>query len=117
MSPARAWSKPSAPTSSNCSEPKGLRSFEVLPHVLKNAASPVLTTSGLQIGNLLGGAVLIETIFSWPGIGSLVYTAISARDLRVVQGGTLVMAVTFVLLNLVVDLLQMVVDPRQRGTA
>jgi peptide/nickel transport system permease protein len=96
---------------------KGLRSFHVLPHVVKNGSSPVLTTSGLQVGNLLGGAVLIETIFSWPGIGALVYTAISARDLKVVQGATLVIAVTFVLLNLLVDLLQMVIDPRQRRTA
>jgi peptide/nickel transport system permease protein len=96
---------------------KGLRWYQVLPHVIKNAAAPVLTTSGLQIGNLLGGAVLIETIFSWPGIGALVYTAISARDLRVVQGATLVIAVTFVLLNVLVDLLQMIVDPRQRRTA
>jgi peptide/nickel transport system permease protein len=75
-----------------------------------------MTTSGLQVGALLGGAVLIETIFSWPGIGALVYNAISARDLRVVQGATLVIAMTFVLLNLLVDLLQMVVDPRQRRT-
>ena len=59
---------------------------------------------------------MIETIFSWPGIGALVYTAISARDLRVVQGATLVIAVTFVLLNVLVDLLQMVIDPRQRRT-
>jgi peptide/nickel transport system permease protein len=61
--------------------------------------------------------VLIETIFSWPGIGALIYTAISARDLRVVQGATVVIAVTFVLLNVLVDLLQMVVDPRQRRAA
>lgn len=96
---------------------KGLRAQQVLPHVIKNAASPVLTTSGLQVGNLLGGAVLIETIFSWPGVGALVYTAISARDLRVVQGATLVIALTFVLLNVCVDLLQMLVDPRQRRVA
>jgi peptide/nickel transport system permease protein len=96
---------------------KGLRWWQVLWHVIKNAASPVLTTSGLQVGNLLGGAVLIETIFSWPGMGSLIYTAISARDLRVVQGATLVIAVTFVLLNVLVDLLQMIVDPRQRRAA
>lgn len=96
---------------------KGLRSWQVLTHVLKNAASPVLTTSGLQVGNLLGGAVLIETIFSWPGMGSLIYTAISARDLRVVQGATLVISVTFVLLNVLVDLLQMLIDPRQGRAA
>jgi peptide/nickel transport system permease protein len=95
---------------------KGLRAYQVLPHVIKNASAPVLTTSGLQVGNLLGGAVLIETIFSWPGVGALVYTAISARDLRVVQGATLVIALTFVLLNVLVDLLQMVIDPRQRAT-
>lgn len=93
---------------------KGLHWWQILMHVVKNAASPVLTTSGLQVGNLLGGAVLIETIYSWPGMGQLVYTAISARDLRVVQGTTLVIAVTFVLLNLLVDLLQMTIDPRQR---
>lgn len=96
---------------------KGLRAYQILPHVIRNASAPVLTTSGLQVGNLLGGAVLIETIFSWPGIGSLVYTAISARDLRVVQGATLVIALTFVLLNVLVDLLQMAVDPRQRAAA
>jgi peptide/nickel transport system permease protein len=95
---------------------KGLRWWQVLLHVIKNAASPVLTTSGLQVGNLLGGAVLIE-IFSWPGMGQLIYTAISARDLRVVQGATLVIAVTFVLLNVLVDLFQMIVDPRQRRAA
>ena len=96
---------------------KGLRSYQVLPHVMKNAASPVMTTSGLQVGALLGGAVLIETIFSWPGMGALVYTAISARDLKVVQGATLVIALTFVVMNLVVDLLQMLVDPRLRRSA
>ena len=96
---------------------KGLRSYQVLPHVMKNAASPVMTTSGLQVGALLGGAVLIETIFSWPGMGALVYTAISARDLNVVQGATLVIALTFVLMNLVVDLLQMLIDPRLRRSA
>jgi peptide/nickel transport system permease protein len=96
---------------------KGLRWWQVLLHVMKNAASPVLTTSGLQVGNLLGGAVLIETIFSWPGMGQLIYTAISARDLRVVQGATLVIAVTFVLLNVLVDLVQMLIDPRQRRAA
>ncbi len=96
---------------------KGLRSYQVLPHVIRNAASPVMTTSGLQVGALLGGAVLIETIFSWPGMGALVYAAISARDLKVVQGATLVIALTFVVMNLVVDVLQMLVDPRLRRSA
>ena len=94
---------------------KGLSEFQVRRHVLKNAISPVLTTSGVQIGALLGGSVLIETIFRWPGMGLLVFTAISARDLQVVAGATLVIAVTFVFVNLVVDLLQAWIDPRVRG--
>lgn len=94
---------------------KGLKSWQILLHVGKNASSPVLTTSGLQIGNLLGGSVLIETIFSWPGMGQLVFIAISQRDLQVVQGTILVIAVTFVLLNILVDLLQTVIDPRLRA--
>lgn len=93
---------------------KGLRNGQVLRHVLKNAISPVLTTSGLQIGALLGGSVLVETIFRWPGMGLLVFNAISARDLKVVQGATLVIACTFVLVNLIVDLVQAVIDPRLR---
>ncbi|OLT15476.1 hypothetical protein BJF78_02010 [Pseudonocardia sp. CNS-139] len=93
---------------------KGLSGGRVLVHVGKSAISPVLTTSGLQIGNLLGGAVLIETIFRWPGIGSLVYSAISARDLLVVQGATLVIALSFVVINLLVDVGQATIDPRLR---
>lgn len=93
---------------------KGLTGTQILRHVFKNALSPVLTTSGLQIGYLLGGSVLIETIFQWPGIGLLLYNAIEARDLVVVEGTTLVIAGTFVLINLLVDLLQAVIDPRQR---
>jgi peptide/nickel transport system permease protein len=95
---------------------KGLTGTQILRHVFKNALSPVLTTSGLQIGYLLGGSVLIETIFQWPGIGLLLYNAIEARDLVVVEGTTLVIAGTFVLINLLVDLLQAVIDPRQRYT-
>jgi peptide/nickel transport system permease protein len=94
---------------------KGLSEFEVRRHILRNAISPVLTTSGVQIGALLGGSVLVETIFRWPGMGLLVFTAISARDLLVVQGATLVISVTFVLVNLVVDLVQAWIDPRVRG--
>jgi peptide/nickel transport system permease protein len=96
---------------------KGLREWQVLMHVAKNAISPVLTTSGLQVGYLLGGSVLIETIFSWPGLGQLVFNAISARDLLVVQATTLVIAVTFVLLNLAVDVFQVTFDPRQKRAA
>lgn len=93
---------------------KGLGSAQLFRHVFKNAISPVLTTSGLQIGYLLGGSVLIETIFSWPGMGLLVFNAISARDLLVVQGATLVIALTFVVMNLLVDLAQATIDPRLR---
>jgi peptide/nickel transport system permease protein len=96
---------------------KGLHEWQVLLHVGKNAIAPVLTTSGLQVGYLLGGSVLIETIFSWPGLGQLVFNAISARDLAVVQATTLVIAVTFVLLNLAVDLLQATFDPRLKSAA
>lgn len=96
---------------------KGLKEWQVLMHVGKNAISPVLTTSGLQVGYLLGGSVLIETIFSWPGLGQLVFNAITARDLLVVQATTLVIAVTFVLLNLAVDLLQATFDPRVKRAA
>src|SRR5882757_1592193 len=91
---------------------KGLARGQISRHVLKNAISPVLTTSGLQVGYLLGGSILIETIFSWPGIGMLVYNAITTRDLIVVQGATLVVALTFVVVNLIVDLLQATIDPR-----
>jgi len=96
---------------------KGLSRSQTLRHIGKNALSPVLTTSGLQIGALLGGSVLVETIFRWPGMGLLVYNAISSRDLLVVQGATLVIALTFVVVNLIVDLVQAAIDPRMRGTA
>jgi peptide/nickel transport system permease protein len=93
---------------------KGLAGTQISRHILKNAISPVLTTSGLQVGYLLGGSILIETIFSWPGIGMLVFNAITTRDLIVVQGATLVVALTFVVVNLIVDLLQATIDPRLR---
>jgi peptide/nickel transport system permease protein len=96
---------------------KGLTSWLILLHVGRNAASPVLATSGVQIGNLLGGSVLIETIFAWPGLGQLTYIAISARDLVVVEASLLVIAITFMLLNIVFDLMQAVFDPRQRRMA
>jgi peptide/nickel transport system permease protein len=93
---------------------KGLGTRQILWHTLKNALNPILATSGLQIGYLLGGQVLIETIFSWPGMGMLVYNAISARDLVTVQGAMLVIAATFVTLNLLVDILQAVINPGLR---
>ncbi|MFT8321359.1 MAG: ABC transporter permease [Bacillus sp. (in: firmicutes)] len=92
---------------------KGVRMFWVVyKHSLKNATIPVLTVIGLQTGLLLGGAILTETIFSWPGIGRYIYEAISNRDYPVIQSGILIVAVIFVLINLVVDLLYAAIDPR-----
>jgi peptide/nickel transport system permease protein len=94
---------------------KGLRSEGVLGrHVLPNAAIPIITVAGIQIARLLGGAVIVETIFGLPGIGRYVYEAISMRDYPVVQGVTLVVALAFVLVSLIVDILYAVVDPRLR---
>jgi peptide/nickel transport system permease protein len=93
---------------------KGLWSRTVTRHVIKNAAPPVLTLMGLQFGNLLGGSVLVETVFSWPGSGYLLNLAIFQRDFPVLQGTILVLASFFVVLNLLVDILQSIVDPRIR---
>lgn len=92
---------------------KGLSMFWVVyKHSLKNAIIPVLTVIGLQTGLLLGGAILTETIFSWPGIGRYIYEAINYRDYPVIQSGILIIALIFVLINLVVDLLYAAIDPR-----
>jgi peptide/nickel transport system permease protein len=92
---------------------KGLRERVVLfRHALKNAFLPVITIIGLQTGNLLAGAILTETIFAWPGIGKWIYDAILGRDYPVVQGGTLLIAIVFVFINLVVDLSYAFLDPR-----
>lgn len=92
---------------------KGMHMFFVVyKHSLKNAVIPVLTVIGLQMGLLLGGAILTETIFGWPGIGRYIYEAIGYRDYPVIQSGILVVATIFVLINLVVDLLYAAVDPR-----
>ncbi|XVN72836.1 ABC transporter permease [Brevibacillus gelatini] len=92
---------------------KGLAQFWVVyKHALKNAMIPVLTVIGLQTGLLLGGAVLTETIFGWPGIGRYIYTAIGNRDYPVIQSGILVIATIFVFINLLVDLLYAYIDPR-----
>jgi peptide/nickel transport system permease protein len=93
---------------------KGLTGPQTLWHVLKNAAPPIMTVAGLQIGFLLGGTVLVETIFSWPGLGQLIFQAISSRDLRLIQAAVLVIAVTFVTINLLIDVLQLMVNPRLR---
>lgn len=94
---------------------KGLNDWAVvMRHGLANALLPVVTVIGLQTGYLLSGAVLTETIFSWPGVGSWMVNAISSNDLPVVQGGVLVFAVVFVLINLVVDISYAWLDPRIR---
>lgn len=92
---------------------KGLSQFYVVyRHGLKNAFIPVLTVIGLQTGALLGGAVLTETIFAWPGVGRYIYEAISNRDYPVIQSGILIIAIIFVVINLLVDLLYALFDPR-----
>ncbi|MCG0238710.1 MAG: ABC transporter permease [Firmicutes bacterium] len=83
-------------------------------HTLRNALLPVITVVGLQVGSLLGGAVLTETVFSWPGIGRYIVQSIEARDYPVVQGGIVLIALAFVVVNLIVDLLYTAIDPRIR---
>lgn len=91
---------------------KGLSERRVLQHVVKNAAPQVLAVMGLQLGYLLGGSILIETVFAWPGTGLLLNNAIFARDIPVLQGTILALALIFVALNLAIDILQAVLDPR-----
>ncbi|HEU5324232.1 MAG TPA: ABC transporter permease, partial [Methylomirabilota bacterium] len=86
----------------------------VLAHALKNAAVPIMTLVGLQFGTLLGGAVVTETIFAWPGVGRLAVQSVFVRDYPVVQAGVFVLALAFVAVNLLVDLLYGVLDPRIR---
>ena len=89
-----------------------LERWVIFKHALKNALLPVVTIIGLQFGALLGGAILTETIFSWPGIGSWIYEGILSRDYPVVQGGVVFVAIAFVLINLLVDLSYAFLDPR-----
>jgi len=92
---------------------KGLAEHTVIiRHVLRNALIPVVTLIGLQAGYLLGGAVVTETIFSWPGVGRLAVGAILARDLPLAQGSILILAVSFIVINLIVDVLYGILDPR-----
>ena len=91
---------------------KGLRGPQVLAHVAKNVAPTVMAVMGLQFAQMLGGSILVETVFAWPGTGFLLNSAIFTRDLPILQGTILVLASLFVLMNLIVDVLQMVVDPR-----
>ncbi|WP_377298052.1 ABC transporter permease [Rhizobium sp. SGZ-381] len=91
---------------------KGLMTRQILRHVIRNAAPTAISVMGLQLGYLLGGSILIETVFSWPGTGFLLNGAIFTRDLPVLQGTILVLAMFFVLVNLIVDVVQGTIDPR-----
>jgi ABC-type dipeptide/oligopeptide/nickel transport system permease component len=94
---------------------KGLSQFKVIgKHALKNALIPVVTLIGLDLGALMGGAILTETVFSWPGVGRTIYLAILQRDAPVVIGGTLVLVLIFVFINLIVDVTYAWLDPRIR---
>ena len=86
----------------------------IIKHALRNALVPVITVAGLEFGRLLAGAVLTETVFTWPGIGRLLVDSILARDYPVVQGAVMLIAISFILVNLVVDLVYGVIDPRIR---
>jgi len=91
---------------------KGMSKLDVLRHVARNAAATALSVMGLQLGYLLGGSILIETVFNWPGSGFLLSNAIFQRDLPLLQGTILVLALFFVAMNLIVDVAQAAIDPR-----
>ncbi|MAC79080.1 MAG: ABC transporter permease [Rhodobacteraceae bacterium] len=91
---------------------KGLGEVAVLRHAIKNAMPQIIAMLGLQLGYLIGGSVLVEMVFNWPGTGYLLNKAILSRDLPVLQGTILVLATSFVMINLVIDLAQSVIDPR-----
>ena len=94
---------------------KGLaEQLVVFRHALRNMLIPLVTVVGLQLGALLGGAVITETIFAWPGVGRLVVTAITARDYPLVQAATILVSVYFVAINLLLDVLYVYIDPRIR---
>ncbi|MES2400311.1 MAG: ABC transporter permease [Pseudomonadota bacterium] len=91
---------------------RGLGNRAIFRHVAKNAAPTILAVAGLQIGYLMGGSILVETVFAWPGTGFLLNTAIFQRDIPLLQGTILVLCMFFVALNLLVDILQPLIDPR-----
>jgi peptide/nickel transport system permease protein len=93
---------------------KGLGPARITLHIAKNAAPPVLALMGLQFGYLLGGSILVETVFNWPGTGNLLNLAIFRRDLPVIQATILLLAFIFVVVNLLVDVAQAAIDPRLR---
>ncbi len=83
-------------------------------HIVRNALVPVLTITGIQLATILGGVIVVEVVFAWPGLGRLTYNAVAARDYPVIQGAVLLIAALFLLINLIVDVLYAVVDPRIR---
>jgi peptide/nickel transport system permease protein len=93
---------------------KGLLNHRVLYHIMKNAAPSALALMGLQFGYLLGGSILVETVFNWPGSGGLMNLAIFRRDIPVLSATILVLATIFVIINILVDVLQALIDPRIR---
>ncbi|GIG29802.1 ABC transporter permease [Cellulomonas marina] len=94
---------------------KGLPASVVMRrHVVRNALIPILTITGIQLATILGGVVVVEVVFAWPGLGRLTYDAVASRDYALVQGAVLLVAVLFLLVNLVVDVLYSLVDPRIR---
>ena len=96
---------------------KGLGRWALLRrHVILNALPPIMTITGLQLGYLLGGALFSEVVFAWPGLGSLLYDSITARDTPVVQAATLLIALLFVIVNILVDLVNAALDPRLKET-
>ena len=94
---------------------KGLmEGFVIFRHALRNSLIPTVTVIGLQLGSLIGGMVVIENIFSWPGLSTLLITAVNHRDYRMLQGCVVVVAATYILINLLVDLVYRAIDPRVR---
>jgi dipeptide transport system permease protein len=94
---------------------KGLSPLRVISvHALRNALIPVVTVIGLQVGTLMGGAILTETIFAWPGVGKWLVDSVGRRDFPAVQGGVLLIAIVIILVNLTVDLMYGLINPRIR---
>jgi peptide/nickel transport system permease protein len=85
-------------------------------HILRNALLPVVTLAGIQAGQLIGGSVLVETVFAWPGIGRLAFDALLARDYQVLLGVFLTTAILVVLFNLATDLIYLAIDPRMQAS-
>ena len=94
---------------------KGLRPAVVTGvHIARNAFIPILTITGIQLATMLGGVLVVEVVFAWPGLGRLVYDSVASRDYPVVQGAVLLIAIAFLVVNLVVDALYALIDPRIR---